>query len=76
MWEQIPLLSGPLSHSVMGNAPQAWRTSLANFHQGAELLGTINLSPVWFQQGRNVGILFTAHPSLTSYRPTGGEWAT
>ncbi|KAI6156938.1 hypothetical protein BKA82DRAFT_142415 [Pisolithus tinctorius] len=54
VWNCLHLLREPLWESIKAS-PQAWRTDKSYFHDDAELKGTINLSPAWFQQGRGVG---------------------
>jgi hypothetical protein len=31
-----------------------WRNDAANYHQGEDLTGSVNLSPAWFPQGYDV----------------------
>ncbi|KAI5988684.1 hypothetical protein F5J12DRAFT_786810 [Pisolithus orientalis] len=50
IWNCLHLLREPLWESIKGS-PQAWQTDKSYFHNNAELKGTINLSPTWFQQG-------------------------
>ncbi|KAI5998415.1 hypothetical protein F5J12DRAFT_784986 [Pisolithus orientalis] len=46
-------LREPLWESIKAS-PQAWQMDKSYFHDDAELKGTINLSPAWFQQGHGV----------------------
>lgn len=48
-------MAGPLCRSISTAPGGSWRASDSFFRPGAELRGAINLSPAWFQQGRNVG---------------------
>ncbi|KAI6150347.1 hypothetical protein BKA82DRAFT_4013167 [Pisolithus tinctorius] len=50
IWNHLHLLREPLWESIKAS-PQAWQTDKSYFCDDAELKGTINLSPTWFQQG-------------------------
>ncbi|KAI6156666.1 hypothetical protein BKA82DRAFT_162483 [Pisolithus tinctorius] len=54
VWNRLHLLREPLWESIKAS-PQAWQTDKSYFRDDAELKGTINLSPAWFQQGCGVG---------------------
>ncbi|KAG2028697.1 hypothetical protein BDR03DRAFT_882880 [Suillus americanus] len=50
-------MSGLLKHSITTSKITQWRTNRSNFHtspDGMVTPGCINISPVWFQQGREV----------------------
>ncbi|KIO08886.1 hypothetical protein M404DRAFT_133258 [Pisolithus tinctorius Marx 270] len=51
IWNRLHLLREPLWESIKASS-QAWRMDKSYFREDAELKGTINLSPAWFQQGR------------------------
>ncbi|KAI5987975.1 hypothetical protein F5J12DRAFT_698526, partial [Pisolithus orientalis] len=53
IWNCLHLLREPLWESIKAS-PQAWQMDKSYFHNNAELKGTINLSPAWFQQGHGV----------------------
>ncbi|KAI5992380.1 hypothetical protein F5J12DRAFT_786172 [Pisolithus orientalis] len=53
IWNCLHLLREPLWESIKAS-PQAWQTDRSYFCNNAELKGTINLSPTWFQQGHGV----------------------
>ncbi|KAI6003183.1 hypothetical protein F5J12DRAFT_783627 [Pisolithus orientalis] len=53
VWNHLHLLREPLWESIKAS-PQAWWMDKSYFHDNAELKGTINLSPTWFQQGHGV----------------------
>ncbi|KAI5996908.1 hypothetical protein F5J12DRAFT_929109 [Pisolithus orientalis] len=50
IWNHLHLLREPLWESIKAS-PQAWQMDKSYFSDNAELKGTINLSPTWFQQG-------------------------
>ncbi|KAI5981003.1 hypothetical protein F5J12DRAFT_788821 [Pisolithus orientalis] len=50
IWNCLHLLREPLWESIKAS-PQAWQMDKSYFCNNAELKGTINLSPTWFQQG-------------------------
>ncbi|KAI5993100.1 hypothetical protein F5J12DRAFT_786086 [Pisolithus orientalis] len=50
IWNHLHLLREPLWESIKAS-PQAWQMDKSYFCNNAELKGTINLSPTWFQQG-------------------------
>lgn len=55
MWKSLEMLKEPLERSICAAAPSTnWRLHEDLFRKTADLKGTINLSPAWFQQGRNV----------------------
>ncbi|KAG2030970.1 hypothetical protein BDR03DRAFT_877154 [Suillus americanus] len=50
-------MSGLLKHSIITSKITQWRTNRSNFHtspDGMVTPGCINISPAWFQQGREV----------------------
>ncbi|KAG2029392.1 hypothetical protein BDR03DRAFT_815127, partial [Suillus americanus] len=50
-------MSGLLKHSITTSKITQWRTNRSNFHtspDGMVTPGCINISPAWFQQGREV----------------------
>ncbi|KAI6003268.1 hypothetical protein F5J12DRAFT_783694 [Pisolithus orientalis] len=53
IWNCLHLLREPLWESIKAS-PQAWQMDKSYFCDNAELKGTINLSPAWFQQGHGV----------------------
>ncbi|KIN94820.1 hypothetical protein M404DRAFT_167285, partial [Pisolithus tinctorius Marx 270] len=52
VWNSLGMLSIPLQHSLKSNGTGGWRHDVKNFRDAANLKGTIDLSPAWFQQGR------------------------
>ncbi|KAI5980638.1 hypothetical protein F5J12DRAFT_732413, partial [Pisolithus orientalis] len=53
VWNSLGLLSIPLQCSLKSNGMGGWQNNGENFHNNANLKGTINLSPTWFQQGND-----------------------
>lgn len=54
MWENLKVLERPLLSSIGTGGVLNWRTTADFFRQDSTLQGAINLSPAWFQLGRNV----------------------
>lgn len=51
------VMTGLLEHSITTGKTAKWRTDESNFHPSPDGLitpGCINISPAWFQQGREV----------------------
>ncbi|KIN94162.1 hypothetical protein M404DRAFT_35306 [Pisolithus tinctorius Marx 270] len=51
VWNSLGMLSIPLQCSLKSNGTGRWQHDVKNFHDAANLKGTIDLSPTWFQQG-------------------------
>ncbi|KAI5999889.1 hypothetical protein F5J12DRAFT_724288 [Pisolithus orientalis] len=69
IWNHLHLLREPLQESIKAS-PQAWWIDKSYFCGNAELKGSINLSPMWFQQGHEVSWLLKSRTANTSAR----EW--
>ncbi|KAI6046546.1 hypothetical protein EDC04DRAFT_2597987 [Pisolithus marmoratus] len=51
IWKSITQLRAPLMQSIKQYRTCSWQNDTNYFHESTNLKGTINLSPVWFQQG-------------------------
>ncbi|KAI6039404.1 hypothetical protein EDC04DRAFT_2568459, partial [Pisolithus marmoratus] len=54
IWQSITQLRVPLQQGIKWSGSCSWQRNTNYFHESANLKGTTNLSPVWFQQGHGV----------------------
>ncbi|KAI6040998.1 hypothetical protein EDC04DRAFT_2602040 [Pisolithus marmoratus] len=51
VWDSLNILRSPLEESVEKPCKHGWRTDWVLFHKTVDLMGSIDLSPAWYQQG-------------------------
>ncbi|KAI5982968.1 hypothetical protein EDD15DRAFT_2202449 [Pisolithus albus] len=51
IWNSLHSLRHPLTESLNHYRPRGWHNDRELFHQAADLKGSLDLSPAWYQQG-------------------------
>ncbi|KAI5996978.1 hypothetical protein EDD15DRAFT_2194686 [Pisolithus albus] len=70
VWDSLNLLRGPLEESVRKSRNHAWRNDRLLFRESADLLGSIDISPGWYQQGHGPP---NFHPEVSRLLKSGRE---
>ncbi|KIK20412.1 hypothetical protein PISMIDRAFT_105796, partial [Pisolithus microcarpus 441] len=68
IWQSITELKAPLEQSFKRSNSRSWWNDINYFCDHADLKGTIDLSPAWFQQGHGVSHLLKARTGLQGLR--------
>ncbi|KIK15076.1 hypothetical protein PISMIDRAFT_16798 [Pisolithus microcarpus 441] len=75
VWDSLNLLRAPLEESIKKSRNHGWRNDRLLFHETTDLVGSIDLSPGWYQQGHGPPDF---HPEvsrlLKSGRECNGAW--
>ncbi|KIK10805.1 hypothetical protein PISMIDRAFT_123904 [Pisolithus microcarpus 441] len=69
-WDSLNLLRAPLEESVKKSRNHGWRNDRALFQETADLVGSIDLSPGWYQQGHGPA---NFHPKVSRLLKSGRE---
>ncbi|KAF9231416.1 hypothetical protein BU15DRAFT_82432 [Melanogaster broomeanus] len=72
MWDVLEHIKPLLKNSTTSSAEQKWHMTPSLFRKDASIKGSIELSPAWFQQGRDMSMT-SAQPAIGADRFTAGK---
>ncbi|KIK22174.1 hypothetical protein PISMIDRAFT_102904 [Pisolithus microcarpus 441] len=70
VWDSLNLLRAPLEESIKKLCNHGWRNDWLLFHETTDLVGSIDLSPGWYQQGHGPPDF---HPKVSRLLKSGRE---